>query len=201
MKKHVILEKENSLVVPYKWYRFEAWVHPSAGGDDYGIELDVPAYNLNQAKRLLQAYLKDTMESDVDDDFRFIRELTKEETEEIEKKSRRTNKATKSERLIKVIEGSRQGDNLIRNSEEISWSRKPSADEEIQKLDFETISLELNDAISDLDIIQMVDKEELFANNHPTPVIYIAKVDNHYYLINTEGYDYPRYMVELKNFA
>jgi hypothetical protein len=106
----------------------------------------------------------------------------------------------KSEKLIRIIEGSEKGNNLIRNSREISWSRKPSAEGEVNVLDFETLSIELIDAISDLDIIMMADKEELFAEEMELPTVYIAKIGNRYFLVNTEGYDYPRYMVELKNF-
>ena len=53
-----------------KTYYIEAWVHPKDGGDDYMIDLTIPAYNENEAKTLTKRWL--SKRSSVTDDFRFI---------------------------------------------------------------------------------------------------------------------------------
>ena len=48
-------------------FKYEAWVHPKCGGDDYCVKLVVQAANEEQANQLIKKWL--AKRSDVTDDF------------------------------------------------------------------------------------------------------------------------------------
>lgn len=51
-------------------FKFEVWVHPKEGGDDYLCELEVKASNLKDAKKVIEKWLD--KRSDVLDDYKVI---------------------------------------------------------------------------------------------------------------------------------
>ena len=83
----------------------------------------------------------------------------------------------------------------LRQDNRFDWSRKPT---DVKSINVTTVNDSMKELLKDVKTFN-VEWQHLFDDNpEGSKIVYIAKVDGKDYLVNTEGYDYPRYVTELK---
>ena len=91
-----------------------------------------------------------------------------------------------------------QYDSLCR----INYTRKPGAFEGVEtKRDFTSITPEIQQIIRSLPIVEVSDDQNLFDDFlDGNQQYFVLKTPNDFWLVDTQGYSYARYVVLLDNF-
>jgi hypothetical protein len=116
-------------------------------------------------------------------------------------------RADQSSIIDAILDPKKASSSLVWNAIGRSFNRKPETLEDADKprytVRFNLLSKELQEFIKKLDIY---DADEIFDGElyndfkNPTDQFFIVKDKGRYFLINTEGYEYARYVARLENF-
>jgi len=84
----------------------------------------------------------------------------------------------------------------------INYTRKPGGFDWVEtKRDFTSINEEIQKIIKTLPIVEVSDDQDLFEDFlDGKQQFYVLKTPNNTWLVDTQGYSYARYVVELNNF-
>jgi hypothetical protein len=116
-------------------------------------------------------------------------------------------RADQSEIIDGILDPKKASSSLVWNEIGRKFDRKPETLGEVDKprwtVDFNLLSKELQEFIKELDVYvadKIFDGELYNDFKNPTDQFFIAKDKNKYFLVNTEGYEYARYVLRLNNY-
>lgn len=84
----------------------------------------------------------------------------------------------------------------------LDYTRKPNSFEEATQTNFNSLSAEIKEAINSFPQFYVDPREDLMDIDslYGKQQFYLFTNENGFYLVDTQGYNYPRYITELVNF-
>ena len=84
-----------------------------------------------------------------------------------------------------------------------NWTKKPVDKEDVNSVDFEKLPEKVKNEIKDKKLFDREPGKRYYFDIEieKEPTYQLVEIEDNVYLVNTEGYNYPRYIIKLDNFS